>query len=69
MPAAPTRDAANPREEGASMAETALLVALIAMVALASIELLGGEVAKQFQSLADAISGTTHDIPTGILGK
>jgi len=42
-------------EEGQAMVEYGLLVALIAVVALAAITLLGGNIADKFQQIADAI--------------
>ena len=43
------------REDGATMVEYGLMVALIAVVALLAVTALGGNVAGKFQSIADAI--------------
>ncbi len=42
-------------EEGASLVEYALLVALIAIVALVAITALGGAVSSNFQDIADTL--------------
>jgi len=42
-------------EEGASLAEYALLVALIAVVAIGAITLLGGNISAKIQQVANAI--------------
>lgn len=42
-------------EEGATMVEYALMVALIAVVAIAAVTLLGGKVKQTFQTSSDAI--------------
>lgn len=42
-------------EEGATMVEYALMVALIAVVAIAAVTLLGGKVRDTFQASSDAI--------------
>ena len=44
-------------ETGASAVEYVLLVALIAVVIIAAVTLLGGNLADIFQSVADAITG------------
>ncbi len=44
-------------ETGASAVEYGLLVALIAVVIIAAVTLLGGNLADIFQSVADAITG------------
>ena len=44
------------RDEGATMVEYGLMVALIAVVALAAVTLLGGNVAAMFQKIADALT-------------
>ena len=44
------------REEGATMVEYGLMVALIAVVALAAVTLLGGNVSAMFQKIADALT-------------
>ena len=43
------------RDEGATMVEYGLMVALIAVVALLAVTALGVNVAAKFQSVADAI--------------
>lgn len=43
-------------EEGATMVEYGLMVALIAVVALAAVTLLGGNVTAMFQKIADALT-------------
>lgn len=43
------------KEEGATMVEYGLMVALIAVVALAAVTLLGGNVAAIFQSIANSL--------------
>lgn len=43
------------REEGATMVEYGLMVALIAVVALAAVTLLGGNVAAIFQRIANSL--------------
>jgi pilus assembly protein Flp/PilA len=45
------------REEGASIVEYALLVALIAIVAIVGINAAGVEIAAGFQALAGRLSG------------
>lgn len=45
-------------EEGASMVEYGLLVALIAVVCLGAVTTLGGGISSMFNSLAVAIPGT-----------
>jgi pilus assembly protein Flp/PilA len=42
-------------EEGASLVEYALLVALIAIVALVAITAVGGAVSSNFQDIADTL--------------
>jgi pilus assembly protein Flp/PilA len=42
-------------EEGASMVEYALLVALIAIVAIVAVTLVGTSVSTEFQSIADTL--------------
>ena len=42
-------------EEGASLVEYALLVALIAVIALVAIRFLGQEVSKEFDSVAQEL--------------
>ena len=42
-------------EEGASLVEYALLVALIAIVALVAITALGGKVSSNFQEIANTL--------------
>jgi pilus assembly protein Flp/PilA len=44
------------RDEGATMVEYGLMVALIAVVALAAVTLLGGNIAAMFQTIADALT-------------
>jgi pilus assembly protein Flp/PilA len=44
-------------EDGAAMAEYALLVALIAVVAIVAITALGTQVSTQFSNIASAIGG------------
>ncbi|MCB0329231.1 MAG: Flp family type IVb pilin [Bdellovibrionales bacterium] len=43
------------REEGASLVEYALLVALIAVVCIAAISFLGGAVSEKFSTVGSAI--------------
>lgn len=43
------------REEGASMVEYALLVALIAIVAIVAVTLVGTSVSEEFQSISDTL--------------
>lgn len=45
------------QEEGATLVEYALLVALIAVVCIAAITSLGGAVQKQFSDITTAIGG------------
>jgi len=45
------------REEGASLAEYGLLVALIAVVCIAAIQLLGTNIQAAFQQIATAVGG------------
>jgi len=42
-------------EEGASLVEYALLVALIAVVCIAAVTLLGGNASSKFDTIADSI--------------
>ncbi len=42
-------------EDGASMVEYALLVALIAIVAIVAVTLVGSAVSTEFQSVADTL--------------
>jgi pilus assembly protein Flp/PilA len=44
------------REEGATMVEYGLMVALIAVVALAAVTLLGGNVTAMFSKIANALT-------------
>jgi pilus assembly protein Flp/PilA len=44
-------------EEGASLVEYALLVALIAVVCIAAVTLLGNNASEKFSTIADSISG------------
>jgi pilus assembly protein Flp/PilA len=44
------------REEGASMVEYGLLVALIAVVAIAAVTLVGGAVRDNFEEVATSLS-------------
>jgi len=44
-------------EEGASLVEYALLVALIALLCLAALTAMGGSIRDAFQAIADAIGG------------
>jgi len=46
-------------ERGASLVEYALLVALIAVVCVAAIQLLGDRANDNFKNIADAITTTT----------
>lgn len=43
----------NKPDEGATMVEYALMVALIALVAFIAVQVLGGETSSAYQSLAD----------------
>ena len=43
-------------QEGATMIEYALLVALIAIIALAAVRYLGGNVSKQFSTVGKKLS-------------
>ena len=43
-------------EEGASMVEYALLVALIAVIAIVAVAVLGTNVSTKFQDVADTLS-------------
>ncbi len=45
------------KEEGATMIEYALLVALIAVIALAAVRFLGEQVSTQFSNIAASIEG------------
>jgi pilus assembly protein Flp/PilA len=45
------------REEGASMVEYGLLVALIAVVAIAAVTLVGGAVSDNFDEVATGLNG------------
>ncbi len=45
------------RDEGATMVEYGLMVALIAVVALAAVTTLGGNVSGKFAEIASAIAG------------
>ena len=47
----------NKDEEGASLVEYALLVALIAVVAIVAIRFLGTAVSTQFSTIGSAVSG------------
>jgi pilus assembly protein Flp/PilA len=51
----PVRTFLTRQEDGASLAEYGLLVALIAVVCIAAITLLGGNIAVMFNTLAAAI--------------
>ncbi len=51
------------REEGATMVEYGLMVALIAVVCLAAVTLLGGNVSAIFDSIANSVSGTETTTP------
>ncbi len=44
------------REEGASLVEYALLVALIALACIAALQFLGGGIANLFNNIANALS-------------
>jgi pilus assembly protein Flp/PilA len=44
-------------EKGASLVEYALLVALIAVVAIASVRLLGNNVSSQFSAIGGSLAG------------
>jgi pilus assembly protein Flp/PilA len=44
------------KEEGASLVEYALLVALIAVVAIAGVKAIGGSVSNQFSNIQTSIS-------------
>lgn len=46
-------------EEGASLVEYALLVALIAVVCIAAVTLLGGNISTKLNQIASAISGAS----------
>lgn len=46
------------REEGATMVEYGLMVALIAVVALVAVTALGANITGIFQRTADTLSGT-----------
>jgi len=50
-------DETQEEQEGATMIEYALLVALIAIIALAAIRYLGGNVSKQFSNISNSIGG------------
>jgi len=52
------RNFAN-KEDGATMVEYGLMVALIAVVCLVAVTALGVNVAAIFQEIANAVSGTT----------
>jgi pilus assembly protein Flp/PilA len=45
------------REEGASLVEYALLVALIALACIAAIQFLGGGISNLFNNIANKLSG------------
>jgi pilus assembly protein Flp/PilA len=45
------------REEGASLVEYALLVALIALACIAAIQFLGGGIANAFNNIANRLNG------------
>ncbi len=45
----------NKRQRGASMVEYALLVALIAIIAIAAVQILGERVSENFSEIADAL--------------
>lgn len=47
------------REEGATMVEYGIMVALIAVVAFAAVQLLGTEVQGTFEDISGGISGGT----------
>jgi len=47
-------------EKGATAVEYGLIVALIAIVIIAAVTLLGGNLATLFQTIADAIGGTSQ---------
>ncbi len=42
-------------EDGASLVEYALLLALIALVAIAAVQVVGTNVSEDFQSIADSL--------------
>jgi len=44
-------------QEGATMIEYALLVVLIAVIAIAALRYLGGNVSKQFSNISKSIGG------------
>lgn len=44
-------------EEGATMIEYALLVALIAIIAIAAVRFLGEQVSQQFSAVAQSLTG------------
>lgn len=46
------------REEGQGLAEYALILVLIAIVAIAALTLLGGNISAVLSSIANALSGT-----------
>ncbi len=46
------------REEGATMVEYGLMVALIAVVCLAAVTLLGGNISDIFDQIANSVGGT-----------
>ena len=46
-------------EEGQALAEYALVLALIAIVAIAALIVLGGAISDGFAQISDAISGAT----------
>ena len=48
----------NTDERGAALVEYALLVALIAVVAIAALTLLGGDVSEKFTEVGSSISNT-----------
>lgn len=46
----------NPRESGASMVEYALLVVLIALIAIAAVQIAGESVSTSFDRIADSLA-------------
>ncbi len=49
------------REDGATMVEYGLMVALIAVVALVAVTALGGSVRDIFSSVAGSLTGGCHE--------
>jgi len=50
-----------PREEGQTMVEYALIIALIAIVVIIALQALGGSIGNIFNDIGDTIAGTTGD--------